>query len=115
MGKKHSPLVIKHKDLLSLLCSLSSSEKVKLLRGAPNSAFHCLSEVFKNFLKENIGAPSPLIRKLRRHRDLIRKVSLKSTPIKTKRQLLLSRRGGGVLSTILPLAWTAIKSLFGLQ
>lgn len=114
MGKDCAPLAVKHKDVLALLNTLSPSKKVIFLQGAPSSIIKLLSEVFKNLLKSNISVPPCKIKKLKRNKDLIRKVALKKTPIHAKKQLLCSRRGAGILSTVIPLALSAIKSIFGL-
>ena len=113
MGK-NDPLVVKYKDLLELLNALPASKKSKFLHGAPNTVINLIAEIFKNLLRENIPIPPSHIKKLKRGKDLIRSVALKKTSLTSKKKLLCSRRGGGLLATIIPLALSAVKSIFGL-
>ena len=114
MGKDCSPLVVKHKEILALLNTLSPAKKSKFIQASPSGIINLISEVFKNLLRANISVPPSQLKKLKRNKDIIRKVALKKTSIGTKKQLLCSRRGGGILSAIIPLALSAVKTIFGL-
>lgn len=109
---KKKPRIYEHQDLISLLLKLRTKEKRAKLIGLLNrEQINTICEIFFNFLSQNLTTDNKVLNKLRKFKSLIRKVGAKSTGIKIKRALLGSKKGGGVLSILLPIAASFIGSL----
>lgn len=115
MSKKkkstHPPLAFIHKDLIFLLAKLSPEKRKKLISGFKKKHVDCLSEIFLNFLKNNLTQDKGIIKSLRKYKSHIRKVAKKGESATSRKKILKSQKGGAILSTLLPLAVSAIASL----
>ena len=105
------PLIVQHKELLMLLTQLPKQHRKKIIAGLKRKQLECISEVFSNFLKKNLTKDIHIIKKLKKYSKEIRLVANKKPSLKLKRKTLTSRRGGALLSILLPLAATVISSL----
>lgn len=111
MSNKKTPLIVQHKDLVFLLSHISPKLRKEVLRGLKKKELNCISEIFSNFLKKRLTSDSSIIHKLKKFRSDIHAVALKKTPVFKKRAILLSKRGGSILGTLLPIAVSLITSL----
>ena len=114
MSKKpttHPPLAFIHKDLIFLLAKLSPEKRKKLILGFKKKHVDCLSEIFLNFLKNNLTQDKGVIKSLKKYKSYIRKVAKKGESTESKRKILKSQKGGAILAALLPLAVSAITSL----
>ena len=109
MSKK--PLIEIHKDFILFLTSLSPQQRKKLISILKKKQIDSISEIFANFLKSNLTQNAKIIQKLKKYRREIQSVARKRTPIQQKRQILNSKRGGFILSALLPIATSVISSL----
>lgn len=106
-------LLSTHKDFILFFHSLSPRKRSKLISLLKRQHLDCLSEIFTNFLKNNLTQDKEIVKKVRKYKNDIRTISLKRTPKKEKVRILSSQRGGAILGALLPLAISAIGSLFG--
>lgn len=104
-------LTPQHIDVLKLICSLKPKRRSDFILQLNKEQVSCIAEVFSNFLKKNLTSEKNIIKKLKRHREAIKTVSLKRTSVKKKRKILSSRVGGNILSMLLPLAINAFNAL----
>lgn len=111
MSQKKSPLILQHKDLVVLLSRSSPKLRKEVLRALKRKQLDCISEIFSNFLKKRLTSDSSIIHKLKKFKTDIRTVALKKTPSYKKKAILLSKRGGNILTTLLPIAVSLITSL----
>lgn len=109
MGK---PRIYEHRDLISILLKLRTrTKRAKLIEILTREQINAICEIFFNFLRRNLTTDIKILNKLKKYKSLIRQIGAKSTGIKIKRALLGSKRGGGVLSILLPIAASLIGSL----
>ena len=106
------PNIIKHEQFLKFFTNLSPRNKLHFIPSLKKEHLNTISEICKNFLKRNLTQNPKIISKVKRSKKEIKAVSLKSTPLYKKKTILKSRRGGAILSVLLPLAASLITSLF---
>ena len=70
---------------------------------------NCLCECAKNILRGNIKLSRSQLSKLKKHKSAIRNITLKKTPLYTKRKLL---QRGGFISALIGPAISLLTSLF---
>lgn len=99
---KMSSLVVNHLPLMKKFVNMKPSDKRKLI--CEDEKFvKCICEVCLNLLKGNVPVNKHQKKKLRRHKNIIRKLSRNVKNIKNKKKLL--QKGGGVF---LPLLFSII-------
>lgn len=104
-------LLAKNKEFILFLTHLPPCERSKILSVVGGQQINTISEIFKNFLVKNLTQNASDVSKLSRYRREVREVARKRTPITEKRKILRSRRGGAILSVLLPLAASLISSI----
>lgn len=109
--KKKTPLAFLYKDLVLLLAKLSPEKRKKVISVLRKKHIECLSEVFLNFLNNNLTRSSKVVQSLKKYKTYIRKVASKGLSTVKKRKILRSQRGGAILSILLPLAASVITGL----
>ena len=105
------PYIIRHKDFLSYFNNLSLKQQKQVIPTLNRNHLNTISEVCKNFLNRQLTQDPKIIRRLKRSRKEINSVSLKSVPLYKKRKILQTRKGGAILSILLPLAASLVTSL----
>ena len=106
------PYIVRNKEFIKFFCQLSPSSKCRLITNLDKNHIDTISEICKNFLENNLTQNPKVIQKLRNSRNDIRSLSLKKTALYKKKKILQSRRGGAILSILLPLAASLISSIF---
>ena len=106
------PYLIKQKEFLNFFNNLPPKSKNRLIPVLSKDQLNTVSEICKNFLKRNLSQDPKVIRKVKSSKKEIKAISLKSTPLYKKKKILQTRRGGAILSVLLPLAASLITSLF---
>lgn len=107
------PLVQVHKGLLKLLSNLPKKKRNKVIALLKKEEVNSISEIFKNFLNKNLTVDKKIIKKVNPYKKEIRRLALKSVPLKEKVKILISPRGGSLLGFLLPVAVNLISKLFG--
>lgn len=113
MTEYKTPLIITHKKLIFLLKKLNPKNRKNLINQLTKKQIDCISEIFSNFLKKHLSVSPKIIKKLRRYQEEIRSLARKKTPGKLKKDILTSRRGGNILSVILPIVSSLFSNLIG--
>ena len=111
MKNNKTPLVKKYREFLFLLTKLSTELRNKLIKDLKGCHINCLAEIFNNFLNKRLTTDPKIILKLKKFQTEINKVARKRTPIYIKKRVLLSKRGGSILSILLPIAANLVSSL----
>ena len=93
---------------LKLLFAIPNSRRSKLLKECKRPQVDAISEIIVNFLRRNLTRDVNIIKKLEPYKDLVRKLALKRPSISSKKKILASKRGAGILSILLPI----VSSLF---
>ena len=106
------PNIIKYKEFLKFFTHLSPHNKQHFIPSLRKEHLNTISEICKKNLKCNLTQDPKIISKVKSARNEIKTISLKSTPLYKKKKILQSRRGGAILSVLLPLAASLITSLF---
>lgn len=90
--------------LLHILSSASPSQRKAILKTASDDQIKSLCEICQNFLLGNI--PNVCVKKLKSHKNLIRKLANKNVSIPKKRKIFSNQTGG-----FLPLILKGVLSL----
>lgn len=110
--KQKEPLAIKHKEYLTLLSKTkNNSRRQKLIEAADSGEISAVSECIRNLVEGNVPLNKSQLRSLRRYKRTLRTLAKKCGGVKKKRKLL--RQKGGFLSTLIPIALSAVTSLLG--
>lgn len=105
------PLLSENKEFIVFFSKLPPNKRIKLIDSLTKLHLDCIGEIFKNFLRNNLTDDIKTVKLLKRYQTEIRKVSRKSTPLYIKKKILRSKRGGSILSLLLPLASSIIGSI----
>lgn len=102
-------LLEKFKELITLLNSLPRNQRKSLLQQFKKTHISCISEIFKNLIKNKIPLDPKIFKK---YKNEIKSLACKKIGFQRKKKYLLSIRGGNLLGIILPLAVNIISRLF---
>ena len=105
------PYLLKNKEFLNFFNKLSPRKKNQLIPILSKDQLCTISEVCKNFLRRNLTEKPEIINKVKRSKKEIKTIALKSTPLYKKKKILQTRKGGAILSVLVPLAASIITSL----
>lgn len=111
MTCKRLSLIEQNKDFILFLNKLNGKDRKKVLSVLGGNYIKTISEIFLNFLKQNLTTDGGIIKKIFKYKKEVRKVSTKSVPVSKKREILKGRKGGAILSVLLPLAASIVTSL----
>lgn len=101
---------IRHRDFLTLLGKSKQGKRRKmLLEAATSDEIRAVAECALNLLKNHIRLNGNQKRKLKRHKETLRYIAHRGTNIKKKRRAMQQK--GGFLTSLLPLAISAVSSL----
>lgn len=102
--------VRKHGDFLKVLTQCTPKQRKALLQNASPNLLRCLCECCLNVLKGNVKLSASQKRHLSRHKQVLRTLADRKTPVKRKRQILVQK--GGFLSTLLRPILSTLAGLF---
>ena len=105
------PYIIQNKEFIEFFGKLSPYKKQKLVPVLSKDQVNTISEVCKKILKRNLTSNPNVINRLRKSQQEIKTIALKAVPLYKKKQILQTRKGGAILSVLLPLAASVITSL----
>lgn len=110
--KSKRPKAIEHADYLSLLGKTKNKKRRStLIDFASKDQLEAVIECVENILQGTIPLSRSDARKLQRHKTPLRLVAVQHVPINEKRRVL--KQQGGFLGALIPLAVSALGSLFG--
>lgn len=90
-----------HAGVLHALAKAKPSVLKRQIQLLPSPVIKTLKRLSKNYLKGNIVLSPSQLKKVRRHKDVLRKLAKSKTSLKQSRSLL--QRGGFISSLLLPL------------
>lgn len=99
----------KNYHFLQMLAKATPDQKRALLRTASNSQVLSLCEICLNTLVGNIPVD---IKRLKKYKNIIRKLSKRSTSVRNKKALLLNQKGG-FLPALAPVILSALAGIVG--
>jgi len=106
---KFHNIIICKSELENLSKAKNLIEKNKLIRKVKNCVINAISELAKNCLYGNIPLKTCDFKKLSKYKYILRQLS-KSTPIKTRKNLLI-QKGGFLLNLLIPAALTFLAPI----
>ena len=107
----NKPYIVQKREFIEYFNKVSPRQKRKLISTLPKGEINCISEICKKILNRKLTENSNIIRKLRPAEKEIKAISLKSVPIYRKKKILQTKKGGAILSLLLPLAASIVTSL----
>ena len=105
------PYVVQNKEFIEFFCKLSPQKKQKLIPVLSKDQINTISEICKKILKRKLTENPNTVKKLRHTQKEIKTIALKTIPIYKKKKILQTRKGGAILSVLLPIAASIITSL----
>lgn len=105
-----SARIRRHYSLLRWLCTAKPKQARAVIKTADNDIVKAVCECALNVLKGTISVNKKQKRKLRRYKNLMRKLASKSVSVKSKRVLL--QKGSGLLGLIMPAALSVLGQIF---
>ena len=105
------PYIIQHHDFLSYFNRLNPKQQQQVIPTLNKNHMNTIAEVCKNFLNCKLTKNPKVIQNLKPSKKEIKTITLKKVPLYQKRKILQSRKGGAILSILLPLAATLATSL----
>lgn len=105
-----SSRMVKNSALLRFLSKATPKQCKALLKTSSDQQINAICECILNFLHGTINIPSKDIKRLKKHKNCLRKLSNKKIGIKHKRKLLI-QKGSGILGSILGPILTGLASL----
>ena len=108
---KKAPLSAQYCDFILFLKSKDKTKIKEIVKSLPNPVINALSEVILNGFCGNIPLNKSDIEKLKPFRKLMKLLSNKSNRVGLRKKLMISKKGGSLLSIIIPLAAATITSL----
>ena len=108
---KKSPLSAQYCDFILFLKSKDENKIKEIVENLPKNVINALSEVVLNGLCGNIPLNKSDIEKLKPFRRLMKSLSNKSIKVCERKKLMISKKGGSLLSIIIPLAASVITGL----
>ena len=109
--KRRQSSVERERDFLQYFTRQEPKRRRKIIEHLQRPQLNCISEIFSNFLKCNLTKKPQVIARLRKHKRDIHRISLKKTPLREKRAILRSRRGGNILNVLLPIASALLSTV----
>ena len=104
--------VKRHYKTLRAICKSKAQKRKQILQNASGDVIRSVSQVIKNTLKGNVPVSQRQKDRLRRHKQVLRQLSLKRTSLKKKRNILI-QKGGALLPLLLtPILSAVAGSLF---
>ena len=104
-------LLSEHKEFIIFLNKLPPHKRSKLIDSLTRVHLECIAEICKNFLRKNLTEDLKTIKQLKKYKKEIKDISLKNTSLRKKKKILSTKRGGNILSLLLPLATSIISSI----
>jgi tRNA A37 N6-isopentenylltransferase MiaA len=105
------PLILKYREFLQFLAKLDKKKRKQIYKTLDKGRIDCLSEICFNILKKGSGIKQHTLKVLKKYKNEIRGLAKKKQPLKEKRKILSSQRGGFLMTALLPLAASLISSL----
>ena len=106
-----SSVIRRNEDILRYLCRAPPSVRQQLIAKLPKSVVDGFSEVAVNLFAGNVPLNAGQKRRIRRHKDRLRYLASRSTPLQKKRKLLQQK--GGFLGALIPILGSVLGGLFG--
>lgn len=110
--KKTGPLTHKHRDYLSLLARTGNkSRRNQLIDAGTGSQIKAISECIHNIIFGNVPLEEHEKDALRKYKHVLTALAQKCQPVYKKKTML--KQKGGFLQYLIPVALSALSSLFG--
>lgn len=95
-----SSLVVKHLPLLELLTKVNTDSRHKILKHCHSDLIKAIEECVFNVLKRNVLLKQKRIEKLKKYKNILRKIGNSKTNINQKKKLII-QSGGNYLPILL--------------
>lgn len=112
MESDHFEKLLKHKEILEVLCSKKYNKKYKntLLKKADEQFISNICEMCDNILNGNIKLTDKEFKQLKKHKKSLR-LLIKRSSLRNKKKILTQQ--GGFLQYLIPAAISGISSIIG--
>ena len=102
----------KNTAVLRRLQKCSRKERESILANADESLIRCICEISQNTLNNNVPLTSSQLKKLSRHKSILRRLCGKKESWKKKKKIIY-QTGGFILPLLAPLLGVFLQKLIG--
>ena len=100
--------VKKNLPLIKALTTCKHRDQRQFLKVADPEIIHSICDIALNVLKGRVPIKPGLKKKLSKHKNVLRRLVKPKQSLKTKRQLLVSQKGGGPFGALIKLLANAL-------
>jgi hypothetical protein len=106
-----SQRVKEHLHILQRLVKSCNKRRGRIISKCDDELLKCLCECAQNTLNSNVPLTPAQLKKLARHKKIVRELACKKTTLKAKRKKLLKQTGGFLLPLLVPIITAIIQTL----
>jgi hypothetical protein len=106
-----SKRVKEHLPVLKRLTKCCTKQRCKILTDGGDELLKCLSECAYNVINSNVPVDDGQLRKLTRHKTIVRALACRKTSLKSKRRKVINQKGGFLLALLAPVLTALVENL----
>lgn len=95
-----SSLILKQLPLLEILAKVKKNSRTKILKHCDSKLTEAIIECIFNVLRNNVRLEQKRVKKLRKYKNILRKIANPKNKVKSKQKLII-QSGGAYLPIIL--------------
>jgi len=99
-----------HAAVLKRLVKSSNKQRSKIILEGGDDLIKCLCECADNTIKCNVPLTSTQLKKLSRHKSIVRALACKKLSLKLKKKKILNQKGGFLLPLLIPIISAIINN-----
>jgi CHAD domain-containing protein len=100
-----------HASILTRLVKSRNKQRHRIIAKSDDELIKCLSECAENTLNSNVPLTPAQLKKLTRHKKIVRCLACKKTSLKTKRKKILKQTGGFLLPLLIPIISAILQNI----
>jgi histone H3/H4 len=100
-----------HVPTLRRLVKSGNKERQKIIDQADDELIKCICECAQNTINSNVPLTERQLKKLFKHKDIVRKLACKNLSIRAKRKKIKSQKGGFLLPLLAPILTAVIENI----
>lgn len=101
----------KNVPVLAALGRVNKKQAKTLIKDSSPDLIHCICEICHNLLQDNIPLSECDLKKVKKHKKIIRALATRGESVKKKKKIILNQKGG--ILPFLPLLLPALASAAG--
>jgi hypothetical protein len=97
--------------VLKRLTKCCTKQRCKILTNGGDELLKCLCECAYNVINNNVPVNDTQLRRLTRHKKVVRALACRNTSLKSKRRKVINQKGGFLLALLAPVLTALVENL----